>query len=175
MWDLAAVSHPQPPPVLRRAPPPPPPPRPPPAHPVARPLYSRLQQRDNYIRSIKLLQDGRTLVVGGEASTISIWDLAAVSEARLVPPPPPPLPPALWGRGDACAPWRRPPTPIVPRLPPFSVTQRTRSQNVFSRKLYRYCLQTQGKLPSIVNATSRLCKQIFSETMYRFCNEAFQI
>jgi len=38
-----------------------------------------LQQRDNYIRSIKLLQDGRTLVVGGEASTLSIWDLAAVS------------------------------------------------------------------------------------------------
>ena len=38
-------------------------------------------QRDNYIRSIKLLQDGRTLIVGGEASTISIWDLAAVSTA----------------------------------------------------------------------------------------------
>ncbi|KAK3608376.1 hypothetical protein CHS0354_030840 [Potamilus streckersoni] len=34
-------------------------------------------QRDNYIRSIKLLQDGRTLIVGGEASTLSIWDLAA--------------------------------------------------------------------------------------------------
>lgn len=34
-------------------------------------------QRDNYIRSVKLLQDGRTLVVGGEASTISIWDLAS--------------------------------------------------------------------------------------------------
>merc|ERR1719232_198298 len=33
--------------------------------------------RDNYIRSIKLLPDGRTLVVGGEASTISIWDLAS--------------------------------------------------------------------------------------------------
>ncbi|XP_070173096.1 transducin-like enhancer protein 4 [Littorina saxatilis] len=33
-------------------------------------------QRDNYIRSIKLLQDGRTLIVGGEASTLSIWDLA---------------------------------------------------------------------------------------------------
>ena len=38
-----------------------------------------LQQRDNYIRSIKLLQDGRTLIVGGEASTLTIWDLAAVS------------------------------------------------------------------------------------------------
>ncbi|XP_059081773.1 protein groucho-like isoform X1 [Tigriopus californicus] len=34
-------------------------------------------QRDNYIRSIKLLPDGRTLIVGGEASTISIWDLAS--------------------------------------------------------------------------------------------------
>ena len=34
-------------------------------------------QRENYIRSIKLLPDGRTLVVGGEASTISIWDLAS--------------------------------------------------------------------------------------------------
>ncbi|XP_064610063.1 transducin-like enhancer protein 4 [Liolophura sinensis] len=34
-------------------------------------------QRDNYIRSIKLLKDGRTLIVGGEASTLSIWDLAA--------------------------------------------------------------------------------------------------
>jgi len=34
-------------------------------------------QRDNYIRSIKLLPDGRTLVVGGEASTLSIWDLAS--------------------------------------------------------------------------------------------------
>lgn len=33
-------------------------------------------QRENYIRSIKLLPDGRTLVVGGEASTLSIWDLA---------------------------------------------------------------------------------------------------
>lgn len=34
-------------------------------------------QRDNYIRSVKLLQDGKTLVVGGEASTITIWDLAS--------------------------------------------------------------------------------------------------
>jgi len=33
-------------------------------------------QKDNYIRSVKLLPDGRTLIVGGEASTISIWDLA---------------------------------------------------------------------------------------------------
>ncbi|XP_076036646.1 transducin-like enhancer protein 4 isoform X2 [Oratosquilla oratoria] len=34
-------------------------------------------QRDSYIRSVKLLPDGRTLIVGGEASTLSIWDLAA--------------------------------------------------------------------------------------------------
>lgn len=43
------------------------------AHPV--PLPS--QNRDNYIRSCKLLPDGRSLIVGGEASTLSIWDLAA--------------------------------------------------------------------------------------------------
>lgn len=35
------------------------------------------QQRDNYIRSVKLLPDGRTLIVGGEASNLSIWDLAS--------------------------------------------------------------------------------------------------
>lgn len=39
------------------------------------PLSSN-QNRDNYIRSCKLLPDGRTLIVGGEASTLSIWDLA---------------------------------------------------------------------------------------------------
>ncbi|XP_074707398.1 transducin-like enhancer protein 2 isoform X4 [Strix uralensis] len=33
--------------------------------------------RDNYIRSCKLLPDGRSLIVGGEASTLSVWDLAA--------------------------------------------------------------------------------------------------
>lgn len=36
-----------------------------------------LQNRDNYIRSCKLLPDGRTLIVGGEASTLTIWDLAS--------------------------------------------------------------------------------------------------
>ncbi|XP_068622629.1 protein groucho-like isoform X10 [Battus philenor] len=36
-------------------------------------------QRDNYIRSVKLLPDGRTLIVGGEASNLSIWDLASPS------------------------------------------------------------------------------------------------
>eukprot|EP00118_Oscarella_pearsei_P014405 m.123189 g.123189 ORF g.123189 m.123189 type:complete len:739 (+) comp37815_c0_seq2:189-2405(+) len=35
--------------------------------------------RDNYIRSLKLLPDGSTLLVGGEASTLSIWDLAAAN------------------------------------------------------------------------------------------------
>lgn len=39
------------------------------------PLF--LQNRDNYIRSCKLLPDGRTLIVGGEASTLTIWDLAS--------------------------------------------------------------------------------------------------
>ncbi|XP_043276847.1 protein groucho isoform X2 [Venturia canescens] len=34
-------------------------------------------QRDNYIRSVKLLPDGRTLIVGGEASQLSIWDLVS--------------------------------------------------------------------------------------------------
>ncbi|XP_016898482.1 transducin-like enhancer protein 4 isoform X2 [Cynoglossus semilaevis] len=32
---------------------------------------------DNYIRSCRLLPDGRTLIVGGEASTLSIWDLSS--------------------------------------------------------------------------------------------------
>uniref|UniRef100_A0A8C1D559 TLE family member 3, transcriptional corepressor a n=1 Tax=Cyprinus carpio carpio TaxID=630221 RepID=A0A8C1D559_CYPCA len=42
-------------------------------------LYNvgRSVNRDNYIRSCKLLPDGRTLIVGGEASTLTIWDLAS--------------------------------------------------------------------------------------------------
>lgn len=40
-------------------------------------LFPLLQNRDNYIRSCKLLPDGRTLIVGGEASTLTIWDLAS--------------------------------------------------------------------------------------------------
>ena len=39
--------------------------------------------RDSYIRSCKLLPDGRTLIVGGEASTISIWDLTAAPTPRV--------------------------------------------------------------------------------------------
>jgi WD40 repeat protein len=44
---------------------------------VLRSSVCMLQQRDNYIRSVKLLPDGRTLIVGGEASNLSIWDLAS--------------------------------------------------------------------------------------------------
>ncbi|CAK8676937.1 unnamed protein product [Clavelina lepadiformis] len=40
-------------------------------------------QRDSYIRSCKLLPDARTLLVGGEASNLSIWDLAAGPSPRL--------------------------------------------------------------------------------------------
>ncbi|CAL8095624.1 unnamed protein product [Calicophoron daubneyi] len=36
-------------------------------------------QRDKYVRSIKLTPDGRTLLVGGESSTLSIWDLGSTS------------------------------------------------------------------------------------------------
>lgn len=39
--------------------------------------FSLRQNRDNYIRSCKLLPDGQSLIVGGEANTLSIWDLAA--------------------------------------------------------------------------------------------------
>lgn len=33
---------------------------------------------DNYIRSCKLLPEGRTLIVGGETNTLHMWDLSAV-------------------------------------------------------------------------------------------------
>jgi groucho len=39
--------------------------------------------RDSYIRSCKLLPDNRTLIVGGEANTISIWDLGASPTPRI--------------------------------------------------------------------------------------------
>ena len=39
--------------------------------------------RENYIRSCKLLPDGRTLIVGGETNTLYMWDLAAVSTGDL--------------------------------------------------------------------------------------------
>ncbi|XP_017654151.1 transducin-like enhancer protein 1 isoform X10 [Nannospalax galili] len=49
------------------------------SHPGNKSPVSQLDclNRDNYIRSCKLLPDGCTLIVGGEASTLSIWDLAA--------------------------------------------------------------------------------------------------
>uniref|UniRef100_A0A8C3SJC2 TLE family member 4, transcriptional corepressor n=1 Tax=Chelydra serpentina TaxID=8475 RepID=A0A8C3SJC2_CHESE len=49
------------------------------SHPGNKSPVSQLDclNRDNYIRSCRLLPDGRTLIVGGEASTLSIWDLAA--------------------------------------------------------------------------------------------------
>ena len=43
------------------------------------PLHSLECLGDNYIRSCKLLPDGRTLIVGGETNTLHMWDLAAVS------------------------------------------------------------------------------------------------
>ncbi|KAA3681625.1 uncharacterized protein DEA37_0015145 [Paragonimus westermani] len=39
-------------------------------------------QRDKYVRSIKLTQDGRVLLVGGESSTLSVWDLGSSSPRR---------------------------------------------------------------------------------------------
>ncbi|XP_076339237.1 transducin-like enhancer protein 4 isoform X3 [Tachypleus tridentatus] len=49
------------------------------SQPSSKTPFSQLDclQRDSYIRSCKLLPDTRTLVVGGEASTICIWDLGA--------------------------------------------------------------------------------------------------
>ncbi|XP_064384960.1 transducin-like enhancer protein 3 [Halichondria panicea] len=41
------------------------------------PLYTLDCLGDNYIRSCKLLPDGRTLIVGGETNTLYLWDLAA--------------------------------------------------------------------------------------------------
>lgn len=39
-------------------------------------------QRDKYVRSIKMTHDGRTLLVGGESSILSIWDLGSSSPRR---------------------------------------------------------------------------------------------
>ena len=43
------------------------------------PLHSLECLGDNYIRSCKLLPDGRTLIVGGETNTLYLWDLHTVS------------------------------------------------------------------------------------------------
>ena len=45
------------------------------------PIHSLDCLGDNYIRSCKLLPDGRTLIVGGETNTLYMWDLAAVRNA----------------------------------------------------------------------------------------------
>ena len=42
------------------------------------PIHSLQCLGDNYIRSCKLLPDGKTLIVGGETNTLYMWDLAAV-------------------------------------------------------------------------------------------------
>ncbi|XP_066932643.1 transducin-like enhancer protein 4 isoform X2 [Clytia hemisphaerica] len=44
---------------------------------ITKPVSTLECLRDIYIRSCKLLPDGRTLIVGGEASVVTIWDLAA--------------------------------------------------------------------------------------------------
>ncbi|CEF68422.1 Si:ch211-81i17.1 [Strongyloides ratti] len=44
---------------------------------VKSPLHTLDCLKDNYIRSCKLFSDGSTLIVGGEASKITIWDLEA--------------------------------------------------------------------------------------------------
>ena len=43
------------------------------------PVHSLDCLGDNYIRSCKLLPDGRTLIVGGETNTLYLWDLGSVS------------------------------------------------------------------------------------------------
>ena len=43
------------------------------------PLHNLDCLGDNYIRSCKLLPDGRTLIVGGETNTLYLWDLGLVS------------------------------------------------------------------------------------------------
>ena len=43
------------------------------------PFHSLECLGDNYIRSCKLLPDGRTLIVGGETNTLYLWDLHTVS------------------------------------------------------------------------------------------------
>uniref|UniRef100_A0A1I7UL74 TLE_N domain-containing protein n=1 Tax=Caenorhabditis tropicalis TaxID=1561998 RepID=A0A1I7UL74_9PELO len=43
---------------------------------VSRPPISSLDcLKENYIRSCKLFEDGNTILIGGEASTVALWDL----------------------------------------------------------------------------------------------------
>uniref|UniRef100_A0A1X7TI10 Anaphase-promoting complex subunit 4-like WD40 domain-containing protein n=3 Tax=Amphimedon queenslandica TaxID=400682 RepID=A0A1X7TI10_AMPQE len=44
---------------------------------VKNPLHNLECLGDNYIRSCKLLPDGRTLIVGGETITLYLWDLGS--------------------------------------------------------------------------------------------------
>jgi len=44
------------------------------------PLHTLDCLGENYIRSCKLLPDGRTLIVGGETNTLYLWDLGQVCE-----------------------------------------------------------------------------------------------
>lgn len=72
---------------------------------VCKPVYQLDCLSENYIRSCKLLPDGKSLVVGGEADSLFIWDLAAVSwhvhllcGVSAAPPttlPLPPVPPTV--------------------------------------------------------------------------------
>ena len=41
-------------------------------------------QRESYIRSCKLLPDGNTLIIGGESSVLSVWDLSGPSPTMKV-------------------------------------------------------------------------------------------
>jgi len=50
---------------------------------INKPISTLECLRDIYIRSCKLLPDGRTLIVGGEASVLTIWDLAAPGAPRI--------------------------------------------------------------------------------------------
>eukprot|EP00731_Ephydatia_muelleri_P014487 Em0008g207a len=45
------------------------------SHTLKSPVHTLDCLGDNYIRSCKLLPDGRTLIVGGETSTLFMWDL----------------------------------------------------------------------------------------------------
>ena len=51
---------------------------------ASEPDCNLFQPRENYIRSVKLANEGTTLMVGGEASFLCSWDLAAVRTAPLL-------------------------------------------------------------------------------------------
>eukprot|EP00123_Amoebidium_parasiticum_P018344 comp24176_c0_seq1/m.44205 comp24176_c0_seq1/g.44205 ORF comp24176_c0_seq1/g.44205 comp24176_c0_seq1/m.44205 type:complete len:655 (-) comp24176_c0_seq1:337-2301(-) len=45
-------------------------------------LYELPCLKDNYIRSCKLLSDDQTLIVGGETSTLSVWDMGGTPRLK---------------------------------------------------------------------------------------------